>query len=467
MKTRHLFPYAALLLLAWGALAFGAEFTWAYAPVLVFSLTVGVLGMLARRKGSTAHLAVALCFAAVIGAAIVQTIPLPASTVNTLSPAREDANYAKLFAMATMRDEPPATAPEAARPLSIAPDRTWLGIAFLAALAALLIGSARGLTGAGTRTIVRGIIVLGAIGAFAEIFQKASGSSVLYGVFTPRQIFYTSAPFVNRNHTAGWLIMTMAVALGHLAGSIARHSPKKPGWRERVLWLQSKEASEVVLTAFVIAIMAVAIVLTVSRSGSICLVLLSLMFGAWSIRRQDTGLRRAFAATHVIAVLIIAAVIGGIGAVQERFSSISADNPDARVGIWQDTATIIKGFPLTGTGLNTFGIAMLNYQTLDGRIRYIEAHNDYLQAAAEGGILIGIPALALALAIGVEVRRRFRDARDDTRTHWLRVGATCGLLVIAFQSIFDFTLQMPGAAVMFMMLAAFAIHQPHPNTARA
>jgi O-antigen ligase len=466
VQTRHLFPYAALLLLAWGAFAFGAEFTWAYAPLLVFSIAVAVLGWLARPAASYGYRGIAIAFAIVIAGAVAQTIPLPASTVKTISPARDAVDYSKLFAQVTMRDEPAALGADAPRPISIAADRSWLGIAFLTALALLLLGDAYGLSGVGTRTVVRGIIVLGAIGAFAEIFQKASGSSIIYGLFTPRQLFYTTAPFVNRNHNAGWLIMTMAVALGHLAGSIAKHGPRKPGWRERILWLQSREASGVILTAFVIGVIAIAVITTVSRSGSICLVIVTLLFGGWSIRRQSTGLRRAFAATYVIAVLLVAMVMGGYGALEERFNTISEDNPDARVGIWRDTATIIRDFPLVGTGLNTYGIAMLKYQTLDDRVRYIEAHNDYLQAAAEGGIMLGIPALALAVAVIVEIRRRFREKRDDTRTHWLRIGSVCGLAAIAFQSIFDFTLQMPGAAVMFMMLVALAIHHPHQQPAR-
>jgi hypothetical protein len=35
-----------------------------------------------------------------------------------------------------------------------------------------------------------------------------------------------------------------------------------------------------------------------------------------------------------------------------------------------------------------------------------------------------------------------------------------GLGAIAFQELFDFTLQMPGAAALFVVLAAIAIHHP-------
>ena len=56
---------------------------------------------------------------------------------------------------------------------------------------------------------------------------------------------------------------------------------------------------------------------------------------------------------------------------------------------------------------------------------------------------------------------------DDARTYWLRAGAVTGLGAIAVQEVFDFTLQMPGAAVLFVVLAAVAIHSPHQVARRS
>ncbi|MBI4519635.1 MAG: hypothetical protein HY701_02265 [Gemmatimonadetes bacterium] len=110
--------------------------------------------------------------------------------------------------------------------------------------------------------------------------------------------------------------------------------------------------------------------------------------------------------------------------------------------------------------MNTYGIAMLHYQPVPGGELYIEAHNDYLQLAAEGGLLLGVPILLAAVLFVREVWRRFREAADDSRTYWLRAGAVTGLCAIAFQELFDFTLQMPGAAALFVVLVAIAIHRP-------
>ena len=59
------FAPATVAVLGWGALAFGAEFSWAYAPLLVLCATVGLLG----REGATLRKAIlpALYYMILIG----------------------------------------------------------------------------------------------------------------------------------------------------------------------------------------------------------------------------------------------------------------------------------------------------------------------------------------------------------------------------------------------------------------
>jgi len=89
-----------------------------------------------------------------------------------------------------------------------------------------------------------------------------------------------------------------------------------------------------------------------------------------------------------------------------------------------------------------------------------EAHNDYLQLAAEGGLLVGIPAIILVGLFIREVRRRFLAGGRSPTSYWLRVGAVAGLIGIALQESVDFSLQLPGNAVMFAALCAVAVHKP-------
>ncbi len=141
-----------------------------------------------------------------------------------------------------------------------------------------------------------------------------------------------------------------------------------------------------------------------------------------------------------------------------------------------------------GTGLNTYGAATLFYQTVEPTTHFAEAHNDYLQllepfspprsgrlqpacggppkgghytlvktALAEGGALVCIPAALVVLAFAWTVHRRFREVSVEGSDYWIRIGAVTGILAIALQETSDFSLQMPGNAVLFTVLLAIAV----------
>jgi hypothetical protein len=58
------------------------------------------------------------------------------------------------------------------------------------------------------------------------------------------------------------------------------------------------------------------------------------------------------------------------------------------------------------------------------------------------------------------VRHRIRE--DVGSIWWIRAGAIVGLVAIAFQALFDFSLQMPGNAVLFTVVAGIALHDGRP-----
>ena len=76
---------------------------------------------------------------------------------------------------------------------------------------------------------------------------------------------------------------------------------------------------------------------------------------------------------------------------------------------------------------------------------------------AEGGALVAIPAVALLIVIAGTIRRRFRAVRPGGTDYWIRAGAATGILAIALQEIGEFSLQMPGNAVLFVVLLAMAM----------
>ena len=163
------------------------------------------------------------------------------------------------------------------------------------------------------------------------------------------------------------------------------------------------------------------------------------------------------------AVIAIVLVVGWSQpeAVADRFEAGSDVSLSTRVHAWRDAMHIAKDFPLAGTGLNTFDTAMIFYQSQPGGF-WNHAHNDYVQLVAEGGVLVAVPvALAIVLFAWIAAAR-LREDRANRQSLWLRIGAVTGLVAIALQSSLDFSLQLPGNAVMCATLVALALRAPEP-----
>ncbi|MDO8794476.1 MAG: type II toxin-antitoxin system RelE/ParE family toxin [Vicinamibacterales bacterium] len=113
----------------------------------------------------------------------------------------------------------------------------------------------------------------------------------------------------------------------------------------------------------------------------------------------------------------------------------------------------------TATESGNADIADRLIEAITSRFLLLQTHPQIgrkLQLAAEGGLLLGIPIVLTIVAFAWEVRRRFRE--DVGSIWWIRLGAVIGLVAIALQSIAEFSLQMPGNAALFAVVAGLAIH---------
>jgi O-antigen ligase len=253
------------------------------------------------------------------------------------------------------------------------------------------------------------------------------------------------------------MLLALPVAIGYFTALVARGMRGvKPAFRDRMVWFSSPDASRVVLVGLAVLVMGLSLVLTLSRSGTTCFLLALALSGWFVVRRQAAGSRRRVSLVYVGAVAVFSVGWAGIDLVLERFSLAPTDFW-IRFNRWTDAWTIHRAFPWLGTGLNTFGAATTLYQTTDLEVHTIEAHNDYLQLLSEGGVVLAVVVIAAIFLLWREIRRRFREKADDQATYWIRVGATTGLVAIAFQEIAEFSLQMPAVAALFAVVAALAV----------
>jgi O-antigen ligase len=436
-------------LIAWGALSLGAVYPWGYLPLLVGCASLGLVGLVSSPKAElTAIRSLTWALTGLTGAVTLQLIPLPRSILTRVSPAT-DALLRNFHLEYSVSDS--------IHSLSIRPADTILGLCFLVSLAVFLIGAAAALSRRSWRGIVRGLAFLGALLALIAIIQKAAGTQKAYGLWLLPVSRSPFGPFGNKNHFAGWMLMVLPISLGYFIGSVEQGIQNtRRGWRKRILWFGSPEASEVLLIGFATGIMGLSLVLTLSRSGIVAFLFALLIIGWATVRTQSVRVHKILGVGCLAVLAVTSIEWTGTDSLVARFAALNSSLA-GRLIIWRDTVGIIGAFPITGTGLNTYGRAMLFYQTKDFPNLYVWAHNDYLQLAADGGFLLGIPIVLLIGLFVREVRNRFREGTDDRLSYCVRLGAVTGLVAIGLQDMVDFSLQVPGNAVLFTMSCAVAI----------
>ena len=446
-------------MVAWGALAFGAVYPWAYWPLLAACACIGTAAVVVyrRRPFDRPLRRVLFALGAVVTAVALQLVPLPAGMVAAASPSTDA--FLESFNLAYALDE------DAWHPLTLAPAATVLGLASLTSFAIFLAGLTRALSSSRVRRLAALTVAFGVALALIGIVQKAVAGDhawagmKIYGFWTPANLLSTPfGPYVNKNHFAGWMLMAIPLAIGLAIGRAEQAlGHARGGWRGALLWLSSPAGGRVQLLGLAALVMGASLLLTRSRSGVSCLVLALLLLGVAAKRRFGSA-RATVAAAGALAVLFVALFLLAGADLTARITN-RMDAMELRKNIWTDSAAIVRDFPLTGTGLNTFGTAMIRYQTSQDDQHFQEAHNDYLQIAVEGGLLVGLPVLLACIAVGAAVRQRFAAGADDAVTYWVRTGATVGILAVAAQSFVEFSLQMPGNAALFVVLLAMVLHE--------
>jgi O-antigen ligase len=460
---------------AWGALAFGAVYPWAYTTLAIACASIGIIGLVRGRRRRPPLSALARALGAIAAVIALQLVPLPASLLARVSPGTDaflrqyDLGYAPLpasFAGPPSGGE--ATPARPARPTSIAPRKTALALALFSALALFLLGATRAFSLSGSEGVARGILALGLLITVLAIVQiainpNAGEFTLIYGFWRPRTVSMPFGPFVNPNHYAGWMLMAVPLGLGLAYGTFerARHMTVPDGTRPSAVAALAHSGGLLAMMAFACLAMSVSLLMTKSRSGIACFAVVVAMSAGMVILRQQRGGARAAAAAGFALFFAGTIAWAGVDTLFEKFTTGAPGLSSAasRMIAWKDTVRIIHDDPVTGTGLDTYGTAMILYGTRQQVGRFQEAHNDYLQLAAEGGLLVVVPAACAVALFAAGVRRRFREAPKEGTTYWTRVGAVIGLTGIALQSLVEFSLQMPGNAALFAVLAAIALHQ--------
>jgi len=248
-------------------------------------------------------------------------------------------------------------------------------------------------------------------------------------------------PFVNRNHFAGFVELTLPVGLG--------------------LMLFRGISSELLPLATVLTIVPVgALVLSGSRGGIIGFALeLCVLAVLARTRRAGEGPRMIALATVALAALAVVAWVGAGKAIQ-RFSTARQDlTMSRRSSMVRGAAGVFFAHPIKGSGLGTLVSVYPRYETLYDGYVVQHVHNDYMEGLAETGVAGGLCGLAFLWLLYREARKGF----ETERSHFgrgLRAGAIAAVAGLLLHSFIDFNLHIPSNALLFLLQAFLATSDP-------
>jgi len=286
------------------------------------------------------------------------------------------------------------------------------------------------------------------LGFFVSIFgilQYLTFNGKLYWVRVMHYGGIPFGPYVNRNHFAGFAELVIPVGLVPLFLGKVR--------RERLF-----------LVALFALVPIVALLLSASRGGivsfTVQLILLFLLLLVRRIRSRHMMLGGLVVLTAVMAVSLI-----GVQQVLQRFSNLQSLEVSGgkRTAMRQDTWRLFLDHPIVGMGLGTFETVFPPYDSLyDGKV-VNHAHNDYVEALAETGVIGGmLCAWFIGLLLTTSLRRWAEPSSSfGSVLNLSGLIACCGILV---HSLVDFNLHIPANAAFFFLSAHLAVVRLEPSS---
>lgn len=441
-----------LVLIAWLPLPLASNHAWAWAIMEIWIFLLTLLWIWKFRQHQVSFTPVFSKATPVLIVWILwliyiafQFIPLPYLLVKSLSP---EAAY--FHSLTTQTDHLPKTVT-----LSVDPHIT--AVSWLKSVSYVLLFGL-------TLLLVNGhqrLLWLAYTLVFSGVFQAVYGSlmtlsgleySFVHHKFTG--IGVATGTFVNRNHLAGYLEMSLAVGIGLLIAFIDDAGDLT--WRQRLRgWLNWVLSSKMRLRLY-LAMMVIGLVLTRSRggnSGFFTSLVVTGFIGLILFRHATRATTMLLASLIIIDVLIVGTWFG-IKEVKQRLEQTSFAT-ESRDEVDLYTIPYGQDYFWTGSGLGSFYTVFPRYRKEDIQGYYDHAHNDYWEFGAETG-LIGLLLLGSSVALSLWNALRAQHRRRDSLCRGMAFSAIMGIIALGIHSTVDFNLQIPANAATFMVILALA-----------
>ena len=270
-----------------------------------------------------------------------------------------------------------------------------------------------------------------------------------------------TSTFVNRNTAAVYFGSCAVLWLLILSQELRRRLPPgKIHWRSVPRWLLLQMPRPMVVSCSMLLVCLAAMLMTASRAGVVIslmgLVLAFVCFFYRDLPRRG-GVAAALAIGGFIALLVLQ-ILGGN--VSGRFE-VQGLSDEARLETYRSTLRMIVDHPWFGTGLGTFVWSFPAYRSAHMSMWGVwdKAHNTPLELASDLGLpLACLIVLAWLIVLGVLIRGVLIRRRDLI----VPVGAFAVAIIGLTHSLIDFSLQIPGYAIVVFALLGAGLAQSFP-----
>jgi O-antigen ligase len=471
-------------------LALAAVTPWMFGgvdPVLEFAIGASIALLLllwaaltiATRRLTITRCPVTLVLALLFVAGLVQLFPLPPTLLRVVSPGAAD------IQQEMYPQQPEQITPEikaAGRPewpaTTLYPHATrtnlfrWLGLLILFAAVRNQVASTGSLWRLSLLMLANGCLlaVFGLFQAFSKTARDpTTGQSLVFWAYPAAMPF---GPFINRNHFAAYINLCIALGIGLLAWLGPTEQDRKQRYMVKPnAPMEQREVWGMVFSPFVVlhspaqlwtlvgvGLMTAALMCSLSRGGFVSLVVALI---ATMCLRLSWPPRIRRLEVLLIPIVFIAGLFAFVGfrPLESRLGTLfsGAQLADVRWSLWSDLISLAPRFWLLGSGYGTLGYVeplARSATTFGDPSMFVEhAHNDYLEALIEGGIVRCVLTLLL---VGLVFSAGFRGLRRYIgRTPGaLAVGAMIAFLAIALHSTVDFAMTTPAVAILAAVVVA-------------
>lgn len=372
---------------------------------------------------------------------LLQMAPLPPAVVAWLSPRRwADASAARAFVGFPLG---------AWLPISVAPAATLERLLYVVPAMAAFVAArevGRWWRRKSLWIAVAPVVVAALIESLLGLVQFYAGQAAPGGAQS------VSGTYVNRNHFAGLLGMGLPLAL---AWAIASWDRARQPLRATL---------QIGLLLAAVACILAAMVASLSRGGFMAaLAAIATVLLGWLHVRNQRGHVKTSRWLWVAAVLVplglgLFLATSAMVVRLAELPGVGEVTMDGRVQLWSEALHLIGAYPWTGTGIGAYQQGLYPFRTFEPALTVDYAHNDYLQAFAELGLLGGLVALVFA---GVILWRALRALGQRRSKNWaVALGLVGSFVAIGLHSIVDFNLYIPANCLALAWLGGVACSPP-------